>query len=77
MRWMERISGIGILEGGRPTAGFVIFPSWMGTLKSTRIRTFLLVRSRSVIESLLEIDMVVGLGPRLSEDDEIYEVGRK
>jgi hypothetical protein len=59
MRWMMRMSGIGILERERRTAGFVIFPSWMGTLKSTRMRTFLLLRSRSVMESLLEIDIAV------------------
>lgn len=40
------------------TAGFVIFPSCMGTLKSTRMRTRLPLRSRSVIASLLESDMV-------------------
>jgi hypothetical protein len=57
MRWTARISGIGRLSSGRLTAGFEILPSWMGTLKSTRMRTFLPLRSRSVMESLLEIDM--------------------
>lgn len=42
------------------TAGLVILPSWIGTLKSTRISTRLPLREpRSVIESLLERDMVV------------------
>lgn len=81
MRWVVWMSGIGRREGERLTAGFVILPSWMGTLKSTRIRTFLLLRSRSVMESLLEIDMVVvkkwRTELRLSEDDETYQVGRK
>lgn len=40
------------------TAGFVILPSCWGTLKSTRMRTRLPWSSRSVIESLLESDMV-------------------
>lgn len=39
------------------TAGFVIFPSCMGTLKSTRMRTRLPLRSRSVMASFLERDM--------------------
>jgi hypothetical protein len=42
------------------TAGLVILPSCMGTLKSTRIKTFFFLRSRSVIASLFESDMVVG-----------------
>lgn len=40
------------------TAGFVILPSCMGTLKSTRIRTRLPLTSRSVIASLFERDMI-------------------
>jgi len=41
------------------TAGLVILPSCIGTLKSTRMRTRLPLRSRSVIESLFERDMFV------------------
>jgi len=40
-----------------PTAGLVILPSWMGTLKSTRIRTRLPLSSTSVIEIFLESDI--------------------
>lgn len=40
------------------TAGLVILPSCIGTLKSTRIRTRLKLTSRSVIASLFERDMV-------------------
>lgn len=47
----------GNAEGGL-TAGLVTLPSCMGTLKSTRMRTRLPLRSRSVMESLLERDMV-------------------
>ena len=41
------------------TAGLVIAPSFMGTLKSTRMRTRLPLRSRSVMASLLDNDMVI------------------
>jgi len=40
------------------TAGLVILPSCIGTLKSTRIRTLLSLRSTSVMESLLESDIL-------------------
>ena len=40
------------------TAGFVIVPPCRGTLKSTRMRTRLSVRSISVMDSLLARDMV-------------------
>ncbi len=40
------------------TAGLVTLPSAMGTLKSTRMRTRLPLRSRSVMESLFAMDMV-------------------
>lgn len=40
------------------TAGLVIFPSCIGTLKSTRMRARLSLRLTSVMESLLESDMV-------------------
>lgn len=49
---------IEVIRGGL-TAGLVILPFCMGTLKSTRMRTRLSLRSRSVIESLFERDMVV------------------
>jgi hypothetical protein len=45
---------------GSRTAGFVILPSCCGTLKSTRMRTRLPLRSRSEIESLFESDMAEG-----------------
>lgn len=46
-----------MIESGH-TAGLVTLPSCIGTLKSTRIRTRLPLRSRSVMESLLERDMM-------------------
>ena len=73
MRWMARISGIGISRrrAYRRVCDFSILDGYV------EMRTFLLLRSRSVIESLLEMDMVVEewTGPRLSEDDARYEVG--
>ena len=48
------------------TAGLVILPSCMGTLKSTRIRTRLPLRSTSVMASLLERDMADKRMGRLS-----------
>ena len=44
--------------GSGHTAGLVIIPSWKGTLKSTRIRTRLSLRSTSVIDNFFERDMV-------------------
>jgi hypothetical protein len=46
-------------NNARLTAGFVIAPSFIGTLKSTRIRTRLSLRSRSVIDNLFDRDIVV------------------
>lgn len=43
-------------------------PSCMGTLKSTRMRTRLPLRSRSVMESLLAMDMVVAEGEERGGD---------
>jgi hypothetical protein len=46
----------------RLTAGLVTLSSCIGTLKSTRMRTFLPLTSTSVMESLLDNDMVDNLG---------------
>lgn len=62
------------------TAGLVILPSFMGTLKSTRMRTRFSLTSRSVIASLLERDMVDGErdadGLRSNVDGELSSTGR-
>lgn len=49
------------------TAGLVILPSLIGTLKSTRINTRFPSKDRSVIDNLLESD-IVDCNPNLSDD---------
>lgn len=45
------------MGGEEHTAGLVILPSCIGTLKSTRMRTALSLRVRSVMESFFERDI--------------------